>query len=55
MAVIELSAVLSGKSETQALGGKRMSLGAKLEGRAGSGLGKPPPPQQPKTEPGLKD
>ena len=56
MALIELSAVLSGKSETRALGGKRMSLGATLVGTSGSGLGRPQPkPEPPKTEPGTKD
>lgn len=56
MAVIELSAVLVGRSETKALGGKRISMGATLYGRsAGSGGGAPERPQQPKVEPGTKD
>lgn len=53
MALIELSAVLTGKSQTQALGGKKMSLGATLVGTSGSGVGRlpqPQPQQPPKVE-----
>lgn len=57
MAVIELSAVLSGKSETKALGGKQITLGATLYGRsAGSGGGAPERPKLPQpVQPGTKD
>jgi len=49
MAIIELSATLKGASETSALGGKKISLGATLVGQSGSGLGRPPQPvAQPK-------
>ena len=52
MAVIELSAKLSGASETKALGGKQISLGATLVGSSGSGAGRRPQPvAQPKAEP----